>query len=724
MIKINVITSIIGGEFNKTVDILTVIEHIKIGHWKNKIEKIRNLFETNELEDAKKIKDELPAFTVSATFKETRKKENVETYTGLLHLDYDKIDNVDLLKEKVKSIPFTFSAFVSPSGKGLKVFVNTDAVLDTHTDAFNSLRSYYDEILGVVSDRSIKDVTRLCFVSYDPNLYLNETSEIFSYLEHIKSSSLSSTRDLASIWNFTAKKENFVEGSRNSFLHLFACNANREGIEINDVIQYASSYSSKTFTLNEIENTVKSVYSNNLNQFGTYAKPAILAKTISLEVDSPFIPEEIYNVLPQTLKDSCNVFNGRERDVYLTAALSVISGGLHNVCGLYANEEVFPNLFSFIVAPPASGKGSMKYAKQLGDCYHDNLLNISKEEFKIYNKEKRHFDIKIKKAKSEQEIEQLIEPEKPKSKIFFIPGNTSSAMLINHLHDNDGLGCICETEADTVTNTLNKEWGGFSDILRKGFQGECISKSRVTDLEFREIKEPKFSFVITGTPNQMDSLITSIQDGLFSRFLFYSYSSELKWKETFTQKITKSKKEIFADFSSDLCDKFRNNEKQLFRMTEKQGKELDKRFSISLNHNVANYSSHVSGVTFRLGLMSFKIAMVLTALRSSEKEIFCSDEDFETAMSLVENVYMPHNLSLLNKYDKLDKSLNVTEQSLLDWMPNDQTFKRSEILEVAVSLNISDRNLSNILKKFVDHKLIKKFKNGIYTLNEKVAFNK
>ena len=78
------------------------------------------------------------------------------------------------------------------------------------------------------------------------------------------------------------------------------------------------------------------------------------------------IPEYIYEALPETLRDACNVFSGRKRDVFLTSALSVISGGLHNVYGLYDKEKVFPNLYSFVVAPPASGKGSMKFAKQLG----------------------------------------------------------------------------------------------------------------------------------------------------------------------------------------------------------------------------------------------------------------------------------------------------------------------------------------------------------------------
>ena len=110
-------------------------------------------------------------------------------------------------------------------------------------------------------------------------------------------------------------------------------------------------------------------------------------------------------------------------------------------------------------------------------------------------------------------------------------------MMIKHLEDNDGMGCICETEADTLTNTLKQDWGGYSDVLRKGFHAEIISKSRMTDLDYSEIKEPKFSVAITGTPNQLDTLITSIQDGLFSRFIFYSFSAKQKWRSTYTEAI-------------------------------------------------------------------------------------------------------------------------------------------------------------------------------------------
>lgn len=695
----------------RPVEIQKVLECIKNGYWEKKIVPIRKAITEDDQVKADELKFRLPGFTPSGTFNERRKKENIDSYSGLLHLDYDKVEDIESLKEIIVKIPFTYSAFISPSGKGLKVVVNTDAELETHTDVFNALRVFYDEIVGLESDGKVKDVPRLCFVSYDPELYLNESSKIFT----IQNTSSESSVDISWVWSFTENKSVFKDGNRNNFIHLFACNANRYGIDIMETIRYAINYSCSTFTLNEIERTIKSAYENNVSEYGSFAKSAKTAKTILIQEDNPFIPETVYTSLPQTLKEACNVFAGRERDVFLTSALSVLSGGFYNVQGYYSNEVVFPNLFSFVVAPPASGKGSMKYAKQLGDCYHNFLLNESKEALKKYKKEKLLFDRKLKKAKTDQEIEELIEPKPPKINVFFIPADTSSSMLIKHLEDNDGLGCICETETDTISNALGKEWGGYSDILRKGFHAEVISKSRVKDLEYCEINEPKFSLTITGTPNQMDSLLTSIEDGLFSRFLFYSFTSEPIWNATYTFKITNSKKEIFSNFSTLLCDKFKSNERQIFYMTEKQGSELDKTFSDALKYNTTYYSSSVSGLTFRLGLMTFKIAMVLSALRSNESEIYCSDEDFKTAIHLVEKVYMPHSINMLNKYDKSNSSLTVVEQKLLEWMPDDRNFKRSEISEVALKLEISDRTLSDILKKFIKLNQISKIKNGLYT---------
>lgn len=270
MKKINIFKNIEGKEKN-TVDIKIILDYIKNGRWKNKITEIRDFINNNENNRANLIKKELPAFTPSGTFNGRRKVENIESYSGILHLDYDKVDNVEIMKDILISIPYTYSAFISPSGNGIKVFVLTDAKPKEHTEVFNQIRAYYDGILGIESDRSVKDIPRLCFVSFDPNLYLNESSEIFHYLN--------SSPSISEVWNFTSKKGDFIVGNRNNFIHSFACNANRFGIDIEETTNFASNYTDNTFPLDEIVGIIKIVYGKNMFEAGKYKHKSLKIKS-------------------------------------------------------------------------------------------------------------------------------------------------------------------------------------------------------------------------------------------------------------------------------------------------------------------------------------------------------------------------------------------------------------------------------------------------------------
>jgi hypothetical protein len=104
-------------------------------------------------------------------------------------------------------------------------------------------------------------------------------------------------------------------------------------------------------------------------------------------------------------------------------------------------------------------------------------------------------------------------------------------MVIKHLRDGGGTGIMCETEADTLGNVLKQDWGGYSDLLRKVFHFEKISYSRKGSNEFFEIDQPRLSVAISGTPNQILKLIPSVEDGLFSRFLFYCYAVQPNWRD-------------------------------------------------------------------------------------------------------------------------------------------------------------------------------------------------
>lgn len=679
-----------------------VLNAIKEGKFDKEIAKLR---EAESEEEKGRIKNSLLAFTPSVVLNTGRKFTEGDSYNGIIHLDYDKLVDVPGALKKIKALEYTYSCFVSPSGDGIKVFVKVNNEIEQHKDAFNTLRSYYDKAVGVESDKSIKDLNRLCFVSSDPELYLNEESQVFDY------TTISMTRTAEELWEYTSRKETFTVGNRNNFIHFFACNANREGLDIEEVKSYCSSYTDSTLTYQEIERTIRSAYENNTSEFGKMQSVQFL-QSCSKEDKSPMIPEEVYENLPPVLKESCEVFAGRERDVYLTSALCIIGGGLSNMKGLYAQKIVYPNLYSFIIAPAASGKGAMNYARNLGDCYDKILESKNKEARATYETELEIYNFKKRIAKKEEDIRNLKKPEKPNYKTFFIPGNTSSAMIHKHLEFNHGIGCICESEADTITNALKQEWGGFSDVLRKAFHNETISSSRRTDFEYTKIEEPKLSIAITGTPDQVKGILNSTQNGLASRFMFYYYETPPKWKKTFTISIDQSKQEQFALFTQELCHKFSSQSSRLFNLTESQGSKLDNTFSDTLDEKYELHGGDSSSLVFRLGEITYKIAMVLSGIRTDDSIIQCEDRDFETAMTLTK-VYLSHGLNVSEKINNRENKLPLNEERWMNELPKE--FTPSEAISIANTLGIKERTVFKKLKYYVEIGLLKRVKVGLYS---------
>lgn len=183
--------------FNEVIEnqkIIEVLNDIKTGKYINVITYLRKSLAESKMEAYERAKKSLPAFTPSASFKGGRKLEFVRAYTQIVVLDIDKLTQEQLTNAKALAIQnqYTFAAFTSPSGNGLKIFVRVNSLQENHKEAFLKLQKYYEELLTLPIDKSGKDVTRLCFVSYDTDLYLNENALVYPVI---------STEDLRPFFN-------------------------------------------------------------------------------------------------------------------------------------------------------------------------------------------------------------------------------------------------------------------------------------------------------------------------------------------------------------------------------------------------------------------------------------------------------------------------------------------------------------------------------------------
>jgi hypothetical protein len=721
--------------FDGNKPLFDVLNGIKQGDFKKQVNLVREYTAKGDKPSADFYKNQLPAFTPSGTFDNGRRASLLVNYNQLIILDLDKLNQTDLDQAKAKAIacPHTLAAFVSPSGNGLKIIVPINSNAEQHKEAYTQVASFYQELLSLTIDQSGKDVSRLCFISYDSKCYINEQAEAFnvnivSKQVEIKEQTkpkpciqvaTAQTTDWQTQFQecieFTDNKESYHEGNRNNYIHLLACNCNRAGMPQH--IAESNITSSFDLPQNEIMASVKSAY-NETHEHAKFAKSANLEQSKDeLLKNMLYLPDVIFNNLPSILKNGCQVFTDpRERDVFFTGALGILSGCLRNVCGLYNGAELYSNLYVFIIAPAASGKGALTFAKTLGDAYHENLLNESRTKKKAFEIEMRAFKQQSSKGKENDNSEM---PEAPPFKILFIPANNSSSRVIQHLQDSDSQGIFCETEADSMGANLKQDWGNYSDLLRKAFHHEKVSLSRKTNDEFVEIKQPRLSVALSGTPSQVQNLIKSSEDGLFSRFLFYTFKTETVWRQAGATMQGVNLTQHFNELSIKVLHFVEYLESQShinFNLTESQWDKLNAFGNKSLTTLTTSVNENLASTSKRLAVILYRICMIISGLRyfdngEAPQEFICSDEDFEAAFLLIQ-VYEQHSVHMFNELPRESASTSKTLKQFFDALP--AQFQRKEAIAIAQNFNIAERTADEYLKKLLSSKWLDNSRYGWY----------
>jgi hypothetical protein len=170
-------------DFNETktphyLPIEKVLQRIKDCKIQSKIDELRN--EPNEKRRGE-LKKMLPCICFSGKLK-TRKDADLFEHSGYIVLDFDKLDNAEDFKIALKRHHFVYSAFISPSGNGVKAIAKIPPIIEKH-------RGYYRGILKVFPELDSTSIneSRICFESIDPTLWINEAATEFTdYIEEEK----------------------------------------------------------------------------------------------------------------------------------------------------------------------------------------------------------------------------------------------------------------------------------------------------------------------------------------------------------------------------------------------------------------------------------------------------------------------------------------------------------------------------------------------------------
>lgn len=443
----------------------------------------------------------------------------------------------------------------------------------------------------------------------------------------------------------------------------------------------------------------------------------VLQQTEEVKQPLPTIPTTVYNNIPTFLQQVVQPSSSNEeRDILLLGALTAFSACFPKLFGVYDQRKVFSNLYLFVTAPASAGKGRLNQIKNLVNPVHKQKREQSKTlkqqhqvEMAIYN---------MNKGKSET----MEKPSKPPERMLFIPANNSVTGVYQLISDNEGRGLIFETEGDTLAQAFKSDYGNYSDGFRKAFHHETISYYRRTDREYVDIERPCLSTVLSGTPKQIQALVPSAENGLFSRFVFYYMNINPTWKNVFQTDTTNGLDEYYDQLGKEffgLYKTLKNNPDIEVRLTTEQQQKFNVFFeklqTKYLNLQPDDYIATVR----RLGLIAFRIIMLFSVFRIMEdgdvnQVRYCEDIDFDNTLEMI-SVLVKHSSKVFNDLPIEQKEVKRAnrKERFLEALP--YQFSRQDYLNIADKNKIPHKTAEGYITKFVDAGLIHREAHNNYT---------
>ena len=442
------------------------------------------------------------------------------------------------------------------------------------------------------------------------------------------------------------------------------------------------------------------------------------------EKSLPTFDEAIYSGLPEILRQATGTMHiPQEKDLILIGSIVTLSCALLPFRTIYHGRTIYPNMYLFVPGPAGSGKGRLDFCYRLVRPIH-----IEKRDAWQLAQYKYKQDFEQYRSLPKKDKATATSPVKPPIGLLRIPANSSATSFAEAMADNGNM-LMFETEGDTVVNTFKCDYGNYSDNFRKAFAHEEFGYlRRGNDREEREVTNPRLTVVLSGTPEQVKSLIPDAENGLLSRFIFYCISPSDQWIDGFSDYDTdRPLEQTFDDLGREFINFYKHLESvpeiwfhlsfvqqhkfnDFFRNEKQRMKEL--------NGNLYTASSH------RLSWAALRIAMILTALRMMDSgkitdRAECTDTDLDTALSIIKTV-SAHNdyiFNVLNDGHSEDIKVSETYSSasraaLLSILPD--TFTSKDMQAAAVCIGRSIRTVERQIRRAIGNGQVCELSKGNY----------
>lgn len=740
--------------------------------WKVQVEEYQRLKATGRETEAKKLKRKLAALVIAGRCDGSHAETNLKQWSGDAMLDVDKCNGrVSEFLQVLKDTPWVKAAWRSVSYDGLKLVVRVEAEsVDEYRMAYALVAWHVAQLLAFPCDMSCKNPTRPCFASYDPEAFFRPDTEVFPWrrfvTEHpdrvgeilaelkVKTPASASKPPVAAsgmlhtFFNEFLEQNPFVDGKKNEFLLKLGRIARYKGVGEEELARLKtlaverlagmgcaagdippridSGY--RYADMNKGPETPASRAHKAQGSPMRYSEPnegEEEAELEKLEADKlrrevPCLPDELFDRLPDFLKRGLtHVRNKRERDILLLSMITNISGCLPGVRMNYGGMVYSADLYLVALAGSGRGKGVMQLAAILPAAIQEYYDELNRKDEREYRQKLLKWNLEERLAAQEKRVPDLDQcPEMPVERILKVAPNISKSQLILALEAGGAVGLVMNaSELDMISSAMHQEYGKHDDVMRAASQHEEVSSYFKTDHRLVVVSDPHLALCASGTPAQLHKFISSLENGMYSRVAFYVGQAPWEYKSANPGKARLDMRAYFKGMGEELLRMFifLSGSPTEVVFTEEQWKEHTERFRTYLREVVAEDDDSPGAIVLRHGLMMSRIAMVLTALRKCEpqwntSEWKCSDEDFHTAMQIVD-VLLEHSLLLSTSMDDTAGRIRPVKaffklRPVLKKMPREFTY--SELMAAANEAGLPTASVKRYLLRLVYYQIVEK----------------
>ena len=740
--------------------------------WKVQVEEYQRLKASGRETEAKKLKRKLAALVIAGRCDGSHAETNLKQWSGDAMLDVDKCNGrVSEFLQVLKDTPWVKAAWRSVSYDGLKLVVRVEAEsVDEYRLAYALVAWHVAQLLAFPCDMSCKNPTRPCFASYDPEAFFRPDTEVFPWrrfvTEHpdrvgeilaelkVKTPAGASGPPVAAsgmlhtFFNEFLEQNPFVDGKKNEFLLKLGRIARYKGVGEEELARLKtlaverlagmgcaagdippridSGY--RYADMNKGPETPASRAHKAQGSPMRYSEPnegEEEAELEKLEADKlrrevPCLPDELFDRLPDFLKRGLtHVRNKRERDILLLSMITNISGCLPGVRMNYGGMVYSADLYLVALAGSGRGKGVMQLAAILPAAIQEYYDELNRKDEREYRQKLLKWNLEERLAAQEKRVPDLDQcPEMPVERILKVAPNISKSQLILALEAGGAVGLVMNaSELDMISSAMHQEYGKHDDVMRAASQHEEVSSYFKTDHRLVVVSDPHLALCASGTPAQLHKFISSLENGMYSRVAFYVGQAPWEYKSANPGKVRLDMRAYFKGMGEELLRMFifLSGSPTEVVFTEEQWKEHTERFRTYLREVVAEDDDSPGAIVLRHGLMMSRIAMVLTALRKCEpqwntSEWECSDEDFHTAMQIVD-VLLEHSLLLSTSMDDTAGRIRPVKaffklRPVLKKMPREFTY--SELMAAANEAGLPTASVKRYLLRLVYYQIVEK----------------